>query len=74
MSGRLIKRAQQKRTVQQALKYDGPTITSRNKASQVITDIKQQRRIAFLVEKAERRGMSAAHIQGIVALIKQHGL
>ena len=58
----------------QDLQYDGPTPASRNKASEIIQDIKMVRRTQFLKQKALRRGMDPAAVKGLLAFVRKYNL
>lgn len=58
----------------QDLKYDGPTPASKSKAHAIIQEIKDNKRIKYLQEKAMKRGMDAATIKGLMELVRKYNL
>jgi hypothetical protein len=48
--------------------------TTKNKASQIISEIRLAKRIKFLTERAKRRGTDPATIERLVSLVRKYNL
>lgn len=57
-----------------AMRYAGPMPATRTKATDIISEMRMNKRIAYLKAKGQRRGMTTEAIKEIVNLVIKHGL
>jgi hypothetical protein len=61
-------------SVPQDMQYQGSTPATKNKASEIISTIRKSKRVAYLREKARRKGTDPALVERLVAMVLKYDL